>query len=325
MGSRAWVFTLNVIDPLNEKPVYDELEMKYMKYQLERAPTTGQMHYQGVLRLHRTMRMGAVKVLMKSDKVHLEICKSWQKAKDYVSKEDSAIPGTIEELGEDGAQGERSDLRRVANLVTQRAGMKRIAEEEPVAFLKYHKGIAALSSALNQPPAGERKCILLLGDTGVGKTRFAFDNFKDVYNVFDLKTPWFDGYDGQEVALFDECGPGMMSYNMLKRLTDRYPVTVPVKGGSVPWMAKTIILTSNDVMTTWWPTISEVHYRALDRRIKTFTLPFDKDRLREYMGLQSESLTGSPLLPQAATTMVDLVQDLGNEYGLAAEDLNWYA
>lgn len=88
------------------------------------------------------------------------------------------------------------------------------------------------------------------------------------YPVFCLKTPWFDGYNGQDVMLLDDFGPGMMCINFLKRLLDRYPVQLPVKGGSVALRAKTIFITSNYMMSEWYPKAGAMDYEALLRRIE---------------------------------------------------------
>lgn len=98
----------------------------------------------------------------------------------------------------------------------------------------------------------------------------------DLYNTFCLKTPWFDGYSGHKVALLDECGAGMMNVNILKRILDRYPMDVPVKGGHVRWNPETIVMTSNDPLEEWYPGLSRENLLALKRRMTIFEFPKDK-------------------------------------------------
>jgi len=133
------------------------------------------------------------------------------------------------------------------------------------------------------------------------------DNFPDAYNVFDLRSPWFDGYDGQKVALLDECGEGMMHYNILKCITDRYPYRVPVKGGSAAWMAETVFLTSNSMIHEWYPKIPHIHIAALERRIQVFHIPADLDKLDEYIGIRRRG--------QGAAAGMDGPTDVDSEPG----------
>lgn len=132
-----------------------------------------------------------------------------------------------------------------------------------------------------------RKVCLLYGETGTGKTRLAHDLYgKKLYTVFDIKTPWFDGYDGHEAVLLDECGPGMMHWNMLKRITDRYAMPVPVKGGSVLWNPDVIILTSNCPLELWYAEVKGMNpmdYRAIARRIRMFKFPEERLRAEWYL------------------------------------------
>lgn len=122
-----------------------------------------------------------------------------------------------------------------------------------------------------------RKCALFWGDTGTGKTYSVFEAYPDAYTTFCIKNPWFDGYNDQRCALLDECGPGMMSHNFLKRLTDVYPMTVPVKGGSTAWNPEVVVLTSNVCIDIWFPGITEEDLKALKRRLCIFSFPEEKD------------------------------------------------
>lgn len=82
------------------------------------------------------------------------------------------------------------------------------------------------------------------GESGVGKTRWAFEQFD--YNCWcsakDLR--WWDGYDGHENVIFDEFRTETCSFAELLKILDRYPYKVEVKGGSRQLLAKNIIITS---------------------------------------------------------------------------------
>lgn len=283
--------------------------MTFLKYQLEKAPTTGQLHWQGVVRFKSCFRLKGVKRELGSNTIHAEVAKSWDKAVQYVEKEESAVAGTLKEFGEDLGQGARMDLRAVGDKIKRGARLQDIAHSYPEVVLKYPGGVRTLVSASHRAKMMlNRKCAVLIGPTGCGKTRFVYDSFEheEVYNVFDISKPWFDGYEGQRVALFDECGKGMMSFDYLKKLTDIYPMDVPIKGGSAPWTPEVVILTSNESMENWWETISEAHLRALRRRITTFHMPHDIEKLKAFISGEQEEAAGPPPL---RVRYVDLTQE----------------
>lgn len=292
--------------------------MVYLAYQRELAPTTKQPHWQGCVKMKSPVRLPTVRRSIGCTTAHFEVSRSWEAAKEYVKKPESAVPGTYEEHGEDPSQGQRTDLHELTRRVRNGHTLLQIAEADPVTFLKYHRGISALRQVTQQARSGPRCVMLLIGATGVGKTRFAYDRFPDLYPVFDIANPWFDGYDSQRCALLDECGPGMMPYNFLKRITDRYPIQVPIKGGAVPWNPDVVILTSNADLSTWYQNIPLLDREALTRRIKTFHFPQDESDAHEYLLSFVPELAVEPPqvpidlgpVPRVASTLGDSLPDL---------------
>lgn len=80
---------------------------------------------------------------------------------------------------------------------------------------------------------------------------------------------WFDGYEGQEVAVFDDFRPWWCRFDYLLRLLDRYPMKVPIKGGFVNWIPEIIIITTQksirDTFTGEYRTDEDI--RQLERRV----------------------------------------------------------
>lgn len=126
--------------------------------------------------------------------------------------------------------------------------------------------------------------MVLIGAPGTGKTFWALSQFENVYRVLDPVKGWFDGLDGQKVALLDDVGRGSLPHhNYLKQLLDCYGLTVQVKGGSVEWSPELVILTSNELITEWYgPDVSGIHYDALLRRVKVFYLPTGIEELNRW-------------------------------------------
>lgn len=277
MISRQWCFTLfrgigthaSAGDPLERM---DSSKVIFGTWQVERCPRTQRLHVQGVVKFKQAMRMTGVKAWLNDQSAHLEICRDWNKSIEYCTKEETRVEGpwSMGTRATEGS-GKRSDLMDCVELMQKTGSVRRVASEFPSAFVRYHKGLNALKVAQpNLSNFAPKKVVLLCGSTGVGKTFWAMARFRDIFTVPDIKNPWFDGYDGHQVALLDECGKGMMHYNYFKRITDVYVMDVPVKGGHVKWNPSLVILTTNAPMREWWDNVPDADAAALNRRIVTF-------------------------------------------------------
>lgn len=103
--------------------------------------------------------------------------------------------------------------------------------------------------AINQMKKRDPPVVLwFYGETGTGKTRTAIELAQEAGCSYWLshgeKLQWFDGYIGQEYAIIDDFRKNMCTFNFFLRLTDRYSLQVPVKGGFTNWIPKVIIITS---------------------------------------------------------------------------------
>lgn len=270
---------------------------QFLLGQLERCPTTLKLHAQIALALSRSVRMSAVKTLLKASSetnlhlfpvswlstAHIEPAKDWVKVVAYCKKEQSRVSGPWE-WGQDTSPGQRTDLEGVCTDILQGTPMALIARKAPSAFVRNYKGLMQFSHLLLPPKRMmHRKCAIFWGDSGTGKTHTAFEVYPELYTVFDIKAPWFDGYSSQSVALLDECGRGMMNVNFFKRLTDIYPMSVPVKGGSVAWNPDVIVMTSNIHVDMWFFDITEEDLTAVKRRVVQFRFPDEADAAMEWL------------------------------------------
>lgn len=290
MSSRVWVFTIFVEDD-EARVAWDEELMVHLVYQLEQCPETGRKHLQGCVRFARPCKLGQAKTWIKSDKAHMEKAIAWDKAVEYAKKDDTRVSGPWEH-GHSPGQGKRSDLESISMRVRDGESLVSVARSAPHMYVKYWKGLERLGQLLNPAPAICRECIVLIGQTGVGKTRAVFDRYPDVFFVPDICHPWFDGYLGQDVIILDECGPGMVSINFVKRLLDRYPMQVPTKGGFAPLKASKVFLTSNRSMIEWWHGPTATDLDAILRRVKVMHLPGDQRAL--------DAVLNAPGVPKAA-------------------------
>lgn len=148
-----YIFTANVEEELPGDPPFefDPEKVRFSCYQLEAAPTTGQLHYQGYIQMLKKCRFaGVLKAL--GIPAHIEVAKgTLAENKAYCSKRDSAIMGPWI-FGEAITKGQRTDLEDACATLKE-GGYKRVAEEHPTAFVKYHKGFRELERALRVVPA----------------------------------------------------------------------------------------------------------------------------------------------------------------------------
>lgn len=112
---------------------------------------------------------------------------------------------------------------------------------------------------------GDLQNLWLCGDAGTGKTKYAWENFDDLYVKAINK--WWDGYHGQENVLLDDWDPDKkMLIGHLKIWADRYPFRAEVKGSSMMARPKRIIVTSNYTIDQCCENPEDV--MALRRRFK---------------------------------------------------------
>lgn len=91
---------------------------------------------------------------------------------------------------------------------------------------------------------GDLENLWLTGNPGTGKTKYAWENYPDLYVKAINK--WWDGYHGQDVVLLDDWDPRHeMLTQHLKIWADRYPFRGECKGSSLLLRPKKIIVTSN--------------------------------------------------------------------------------
>lgn len=279
MDLRSWCFTVWLRYAENFEVPDTFKHFKYCVYQLESCPTTGKLHLQGYVEFKRSVRIRKVKELFKCPEMHLERrMGSREAARQYCmvpihdGKDKGRVEGTTIEFGIwEATQGQRTDLKSLAEDVKK--GMKdwELAEKHPVPYMKFSKHIGALRLASKPAVREQPEVLVLYGETGSGKTRFVYDN-NPLESIFRMESEykWFDGYQDHPVVLFDEfmC---QFKLGFFLQLLDRYPIRVQVKGGFVNWNPKKIYITSNFKPDLWYQKCPQASRDALKRRITNVT------------------------------------------------------
>lgn len=178
-----------------------------------------------------------------------------QQNRDYCTKEEGRLDGPWE-FGVMPEQGKRNDLLAMKADLDQGASMKYIAENHFSNFIRYSKGIKEYKMLVHQHTDQAKTVKCYWGSTGVGKTKLCYERYPGAYWKTRSvgQSQWWDGYDGQDTIVIDEFY-GWFPWDFLLRLTDRYPLSLEVKCGTVPCAATTIIFTSNKHPQYWYPNI----------------------------------------------------------------------
>lgn len=235
-------------------PQLEAEQCRYIVYGREICPDTKRPHLQGYIYYNTERSLSAFS--KKYGNMHVE--KQWSTplhASNYC-KED----GDYTERGELPTQGKRTDwAKAVEDLKTK--DITEVIEEQPQ-LLPAQRALREYKNLLLKPKHRDVTVIVLYGEAGTGKTRYAYDNYPDIYSK--PRGEWWDGYTGQKTILLDDYY-GYLPYCELLRVLDRYPYQVPYKGGFTQAQWDTVIITSNKPPNQWYQTGLTP---ALRRRLK---------------------------------------------------------
>ncbi len=273
------VFTHN--NP-TEALTFDGETMEYLVYQ-EEIGESGTYHFQGYCELKKRTRMAAAKLLLGGPQVHIEPRRGTQaQAILYCKKEDTRIPHTeIFEEGTPRVQGKRIDLEAFKDEVKAGAKRRDLVDDHFGIIARYPKFYDTLTMMNRPERVEELEVTLLIGDTGLGKTRSVMERFgqsEDFWkSPLNNGTMWYDTYDGHSVVLIDDFAGAAshISLSSLLQLLDRYPLLVPTKGSHTWWLPSKVFVTTNILPKHWfkWENRGE-QYKALARRFSKVYLHY---------------------------------------------------
>ena len=154
--------------------------------------------------------------------------------------------------------------------------ISQVIDEFPSLYMTHYQGIERLVDNVSERRNMKPYVLVLHGMTGCGKSTYAMNYAykkysKDQIYVYDSlgsdRVEWWQNYNGQECVIIEDFVPDMISRQRFLRLTDRFNVQVPIKGGSRRFLAKEIIITSNFAPSSWYPGITKDKLATVLRRI----------------------------------------------------------
>lgn len=244
---RAWCFTVN-----NPPHLLDMSTLPFLRYGIysEEIGESGTYHLQGYLEFSRALRMGPLKEMFGELIPHLEPrMGTREQAREYCcdTKDPSFLAGPYE-FGEwnAGGQGRRNDLASFKSAIDSGETDLQLWDSHPAQYLRYMNGVSRIRLLKSSRRDWPMDIIYLVGPPGTGKSKAAMDLHPLAYWVSKGRTGvWWDGYQGESTVILDELDGTWFTWTFLMRLLDRYPMNVEFKGGSLPFLARTIIITSN--------------------------------------------------------------------------------
>jgi len=294
--ARAWCFTDNTIwdDDAPQAPtklqraVKEGLsalsdDVRYIIYQREKGPAATNHHFQGYVEFHRPYGLAGVKSRV-SNTAHWEIRRGPQKkAIAYCRKTDTKVDGPWE-YGEKANQGTRTDIIELRDAVKKGASKRKLIEDYPRGVAKYGRFIDTVKEAYFKSTWRKVECVLLIGKTRTGKTRWVYDNWgKEDFWVLPpiIRDLWFDGYMDQTHVLIDDF-TGECKVASLLRILDGYTIPLPRKGGFIFWRPTHIAVTTNLHPNLWYNWKGkQSSYDALAARFMK-VISFEDDECIEY-------------------------------------------
>jgi len=225
-----------------------------MLFAKEVAPTTGTPHLQGYCELSKQTRFGTLIQLL-PEGIHIESRKGTQEqAIAYIKNpKDKPTPSheDLYEVGEPKTQG--TDVGPSAvELARELLRMQRPVDPEihSIGVIKAYERLQKYWPVVRSHNSDTKLSrIWIHGPGGSGKTRtaYAYADARRTYKCDLISKGWFDGYDNHEAVILDDYEPDgddAVQFKLLLSLLDMYPLRVEVKGSTVQWDPKIIVITS---------------------------------------------------------------------------------
>ncbi len=252
MRFRHWIGTSFSLGNIPDDPQ----TIKQLAFQLEMCPQTNRQHLQFFISFKNPRTLGGVKQYIGDIAAHLEPARNVQKAIEYCNKQETRIgvPYTRCDPTPDKAP---EDFRELS--------VQCLWNEYPLWMLKNHAGVDKYFK-LNQNRAQQRdrpRAIILWGPPGTGKSYSAREWLGPEYYV-KPPGPFWIGYNGERGVLFDDYYSSE-KYDDLLRWISENPISVSIKGSSLPLNATKFVFTTNLDPDKWHAKIEDKS--ALFRRI----------------------------------------------------------
>lgn len=278
---RNWVLTQNLMqDDISQEEFKKQIEelthLRYGVFQLEQGEN-GNNHYQVYLEFTQGKRFEYIKERFPT--AHIETRKGTRKqAREYCMKIDTQLSPPVE-IGEwKEEQGKRTDLQDIYEKIKDGWTDAELLEEYPSQFILYQDKIKSTREVYIKDKYSQTfrdlRVIYLWGSAGIGKTRAIMEHYgySNVYRVTNYDSGSFDGYQHQDVIIFEEFR-GQITLDKMLNYLDGYPLELPARFSNKIACYTKVFIVSNENFEILYPNVRQdkpLTYKAFERRIHNY-------------------------------------------------------
>lgn len=257
----------------------------YIVAQAEFAPSTGRLHIQGYLECKERWTFHKVRGSVFEGYMpgaQIAVARgSAKQNKEYCTKAASRVPRTEPvEIGDpSGDTGETHQagkaLDRIFADIKAGDSLEEIVDKYGFGvFVRHERSLKSAMCTWGKRRSAMPKVVLLIGPSGSGKSRWVDRVYPRRYRMTfgnGGNSAWFDGYNGEDVIELSEFR-GQLQLAFMLDLLDRYELKVQTKGGTTQCVSSTIVITSNEEPSEWYPAMEnrDEKLKPLLRRIEEF-------------------------------------------------------
>lgn len=252
-GAHTWAYIHDVLDTV---------VCRYIIYQEEICPETERRHIQGyvyfenaktLVRVRRIFVGADIRVAHRSPKINKEYCTKLESRREG---------GRARERGDFPTPGARHDIVVAREDIEAGLSNKEMFIKYGLLWAQYSRVLKEYRADMIEPRDFWTVTTVLWGPTGIGKSyRTGWMAKRNPGSVGSLLIPrdgkdmvWGDGCVAANTVIIEDIGcPGEINLTMLKRMLDRHPCPMPVKGTHMQWAPHYVIITSNYDPQTWYP------------------------------------------------------------------------
>lgn len=250
MSSRSWCFTINNYT-LDEELAMESVPCRYIIFGKE-IGENNTPHLQGYMEFPGPVRMSGVKKIPGFSRAHIEPRRGTRdQAREYCKKD-----GEWLEFGnwEAGGQGARTDLKELMRVTREKLPTLEVMDEYPVLYARFQRFIEKYKALTEKEQTKKFRTVdveLIIGETGVGKSRRAREIDPDAFTVNPEDSFPFDGYDGESTIIIDDF-EGQLKYKHLLKILDGHQLRINVKGSHRYAQWNKVIITTNEEPESWY-------------------------------------------------------------------------
>ncbi|VDM96081.1 unnamed protein product, partial [Onchocerca ochengi] len=267
-------FTMELVERIG-------MGLKYGIVGRETCPQTNRLHFQCYFYFNTSVRFGTLRGRLPTG-TYIQLARgtAYQNflycSKEHIEYEIGQRPEPQQQYLERKRKTQQQSMN-LKKFLNNHLTLDELVEEDNLFVMRNVGKMMTLKTLLLKDRTEKTDLYLIIGDAGVGKTKFACSLSKSYFIKTVNTEKWWDGYEQQEVVILDDFY-GWLTPNELFNLADSTKHMVQVKGGLMKFNSKALVITSNKLPEFWWkPEVVEKYdMDAFDRRV-TITWIWKRD------------------------------------------------